>query len=121
MSLVDISKENYILLKSVSVPDGRGGKRKSWVDGDIFKAAITYNNSLDAKKAQTLGVKDLYTVTTTKDINLKYHDVFRSEINGDIFRVTTKGDYNKTPKPAGLNMRQVDAEEWTLPEDDENG
>lgn len=121
MSLVDNSKENYILLHPVTVPDGRGGKRKAWENGETFRAAITYNNSLDAKKAQTLGVKDLYTVTTTKDINLHYHDVFRSETNGDVFRVTTKGDYYKTPKTAGLNMRQVDAEEWELPGDDENG
>lgn len=118
MSLVDISKENYVLLQRVTVPDGRGGTKKAWVDGETFKAAITYNNSLDAKKAQTMGVKDLFTVTTTKDVNLHYHDVFRSETNGDVFRVTTKGDYNKTPKTAGLNMRQVDAEEWALPGDD---
>ena len=121
MSLVDISKENYILLHRVTVSDGRGGTKKSWEDGEAFRAAITYNNSLEAKKAQTLGVKDLFTVTTTKDITLNYHDVFRSETNGDIFRVTTKGEYNKTPKTAGLNMRQVSAEEWDLPEDDEDG
>ena len=121
MSLVDISKENYILLRKVSVPDGRGGTKKSWEDGEVFRAAVTYNDSLEAKKAQTLGVKDLFTVTTTKDIALKFHDVFRSEANGDIFRVTTKGEYNKTPKSAGLNMRQVSAEEWALPEEDDDG
>jgi hypothetical protein len=59
-------------------------------------------------------VTSLYTVTTSRAIVLEYHDVFRRESDGKIFRVTSDGDDLYTPKSAGLDMRQVTAEEWVL-------
>jgi hypothetical protein len=38
--------------------------------------------------------------------------VFRRESDGKIFRVTSDGDDKKTPPSAGLDMRQVTAEEF---------
>jgi hypothetical protein len=35
--------------------------------------------------------------------------------DGKIFRITSDGDDNHTPKSATLDMRQVSAEEWSLP------
>ena len=77
-------------------------------------AAIVLDNSTQAKIAAVQGVTALYTVTTRKNINLQYHDVFRRESDGKIFRVTSDGDDKKTPASASLNMRQVSAEEWKL-------
>jgi hypothetical protein len=54
-------------------------------------------------------------VTTRKTKLLEYHDVFRRESDSKIFRVTSDGDDKHTPESAGLNMRQVTAEEFVLP------
>jgi hypothetical protein len=46
---------------------------------------------------------------------LDFHDVIMRIADGKIFRITSDGDDNKTPKSATLDMRQVSAEEWSLP------
>ena len=48
-------------------------------------------------------------------MTLEYHDVFRRSSDNKIFRVTSDGDDRKTPTSAKLDMRQVTAEEWELP------
>lgn len=114
MSLLSEAMENCIILDKQTTPDGYGGVITSWVDGAPFDAAIVLNNSMEARIGQQQGVTALYTITTNKNINLQYHDVFRRERDGKIFRVTSDGDDDHTPNSAGLNMRQVSAEEWKL-------
>ena len=114
MSLLSDSMEPCVMLDKTSQPDGRGGIIYTWVDGAEFDAAITYDTSMQAKIGETMGVTSLYTVTTNRTVNLHFHDVFRVVSTGDIFRVTSDGDYNKTPAGAGLDMRQVSAEEFIL-------
>lgn len=115
MNLLEESMEKCILMDERTVPDGYGGVDSSWVDGAEFNAAIVLNNSLEARIAEKQGVTNLYTITTRKNINLQYHKVFRRVSDGKIFRVTSDGDDNKTPASAGLNMRNVSAEEWEIP------
>ena len=114
MSLLSEAMESCVLLNKVTTADGYGGYTVTWTDGAAFNAAIVFNTSLEALKAQAAGVTSLYTITTTKAMNLEYHDVFRRVSDGKIFRVTSDGDDNHTPASAGLNMRQVTAEEWRL-------
>jgi hypothetical protein len=45
---------------------------------------------------------------------LQYHDVIRREKDGKILRITTDGKDKETPKGAGLDMRVVNAEEFTI-------
>lgn len=112
MSLLFAAMEPCITLVKTREPDGRGGYNTVWVDGVEFEAAITYDTSLQAKVAEAQGVKDIVTVTTSKAILLDYHEVFRRLSDGKTFRVTSSGVENKTPKSAGLDMRQVSAEEY---------
>lgn len=114
MILLDDFKESCVLLEKRRVPDGRGALVTQWVDGAEFDAAITYDTSVEAKVAEAQGVKDLITVTTSKAITLDYHDVFRRVSDGQTFRVTSKGENNKTPASANLDMRRVSAEEYEL-------
>lgn len=116
MSLLSEAMENCTMVDKVTVPDGYGGTKKEWKDGAPIQAAIVYENSTEAKIAEAQGTKAIYTITTRKNTNLQYHDVFRRERDGKIFRVTSDGDDNRTPKSAGLDMRQVTAEEWELVE-----
>ena len=114
MSLLSEAMTSCTMLDKTTVADGYGGYTATWADGAEFNAAIVLDSSMQARIAEKQGVTALYTVTTTKALNLQYHDVFRRESDGKIFRVTSDGDDKKTPNGAGLNMRQVSAEEWTL-------
>lgn len=114
MSLLTNAMENCTMIDKTTVDDGYGGFTSAWKDGATFKAAIVFDNSLQARTAEKQGVTNLYTVTTPRNITLEYHDVFRRESDKKIFRVTSDGDDKLTPPSATLDMRQVSAEEWSL-------
>lgn len=120
MSLLENAMEDCVIMNKTIVDDGYGGYITRYVDGVGFKAAIVLNNSMEAKIAEQQGVTALYTVTTTKALNLQYHDVFKRVSDEKIFRVKSDGDDKKTPSSATLDMRQVSAEEWRLPTDEQD-
>ena len=116
MSLLSEAMEKCIMLNKNSQPDGYGGRIDVWVESEFdFDAAIVFDTSIEARRAEAEGVRSLYTVTTEKTVTLEYHEVFKRLRDGKIFRVKSDGDDKYTPSSANLNMRQVTAEEWTLP------
>lgn len=115
MSLIDDFRSTCVMLDKKREPDGEGGWITVWSESAKFIAAITLDSSIQARIAEKQGVTGIYTVTTSRNITLEYHDVFRRLYDGKIFRVTSDGDDNFTPASAGLDMRQVSAEEWELP------
>lgn len=121
MSLLSEAMEACVLLNKTTSSDGYGGYTTTWVDGASFQAAITFDTSMEARRADADGVKSLYTVTTSRALTLEYHDVFRRERDGKLFRVTSDGDDKFTPGSASLDMRQVTAEEWILTGSVNNG
>lgn len=114
MSLLSDAMDSCTMLDKITVDDGMGGYTRQWKDGAAFSAAVVFNNSMEARRAQKEGVTSLYTVTTSRAVTLEYHDVFRRERDKKVFRVTSDGDDQYTPASAGLDMRQVTAEEWVL-------
>lgn len=116
MSLLSDAMEACTMLDRVTRPDGYGGFISTWTDGAPFQAAVIYTSPREARLAGVQDVHGVYTVTTEKSVNLQYHDVFRRERDGKLLRVTTDGDDKATPAASTLNMRQVDAEEWRLPD-----
>lgn len=112
MSLLDESMESCVMLNKQTTSDGYGGYKTTWAEGAEFKAAIVSDTSIEARVAEVQGVHSIYTVTTSKVLTLEYHDVFKRIKDNKIFRVTSDGDDKFTPESAGLNMRQVTAEEW---------
>ena len=115
MSLYDDAFTTCTFQTKTRVPDGYGGYSTVWADGATFKAAITFDNSMQARTAEQAGVTSVYTVSTRKNLTLEYHDVFRRESDKKVFRVTSDGDDKFTPPSASIDMRQVSAEEFTLP------
>ena len=109
----DYAEECTIIEKS-RVSDGEGGWITRWVDGMRFEAAITHDSTLQGRIAESEGMTATYTVTTDKSMPLDFHDVFRRESDGQIFRVTSDGTDKKTPKSATFQVSQVSAEEWAL-------
>lgn len=114
MSLLQDAMEKCVLMDRTSQPDGRGGIDYTWTDGAAFSAAITYDTSIQSIVAQARGAKAVFSVTTSRAVSLDYNDIFRRESNGQTYRVTSKGDDKKTPAAAGLDMRQVSAEEYVI-------
>lgn len=114
MSLLHDAFEGFVLVEKKRVPDGEGGLITTWEDGAFFEAAVSFDNSLQARVAQSQGVTGVYTVTTRRSVILGYHDTFKRKRDGRIFRVTSNGEDMATPTSAGLDMRQVSAEEWSL-------
>lgn len=114
MSLLDSAYEAFVMIDKTTVPDGYGGIRPSWKEGAEFQAAATFDSSVQARIGAVQGVTSLYTITTSRAVNLQYHEICKRVSDGKVFRITSDGDDKKTPRPAGLDMRQVTAEEYKL-------
>lgn len=117
MSLLKSAMEKCTILSSQTVPDGVGGTKTENTHGESFMAAIVFDNSTEAIIAQAQGVRNLYTVTTGREITLRFHDIIRRERDGKTFRITSDGDDKLSPAVSTLNMRQVSAEEWSVPDE----
>ena len=115
MSLLTDQMEDFVVLNKIRTPDGYGGMTTTWQDGATIKAVAPFNSSMEARIGAMQGVTSLYTITTSRRINLQYHDVLRRVRDGKVFRVTSDGDDQYTPMSATLDMRNVTAEEWTIP------
>lgn len=118
MNLLSEAMTECQYINRAVVSDGEGGVMTEWSEGAKFDAAIVLDDSTQAKIAAAQGVTALYTITTSRAINLQFHEVIKRLEDGKIFRVTSDGDDKKTPRSAGLDMRQVSAEEWRLPSND---
>ena len=114
MSLLSEAMEKCVMLDKRTIADGYGGYIVTYTEGAEFDAAVVFDTSIEARRAQGEGVSSVYTVTTGRELTLEYHDIFKRKTDNKIFRVTSDGDDKYTPKSAGLNMRQVTAEEWSL-------
>ena len=114
MSLLKQAMEDVVMLEKKRVPDGEGGFTTDWAEGVQFKAAITFNSSLEAKVAEKQGVTSLYSVICPINAKLEYHDVIRRLRDGKIFRITSDGDDEITPDSATFQFAKVSAEEWSL-------
>lgn len=98
-----------------SISDGEGGFITEYVEGAPFSASIVLDNSTQSRIAQKQGVTSVFTVTTPKNAELSYGDVFRREEDKQIFRVTSNSKDETTPKIASFHFSKVSAEKWELP------
>lgn len=120
IDLLSEAMEKCTMLNKSKVDDGYGGYKNAYVDGVEFECAITFDTSIQARRADKEGVSSLYTITTSRNMTLEYHDVFRRNKDNKIFRVTSDGDDKFTPQSATLDMRQVTAEEWEIPSNEQS-
>lgn len=112
MTLIDSFKVPCTLVEKTRVPDGEGGWTTVWADGAPFDAAIVLDSSINARVAEAEGVTGVYTVTTDRNVELDFHDAFRRDSDGQVFRVTKVND--PTPAVASFQFNQYQAEEWSL-------
>lgn len=115
MSLIEQWQEKCTIIESKKVPDGEGGWTTGWTDGASFMAAVVLDTSTQAVIAERQGMAKIYRVTTPKNAILSFHDVFRRESDGQIFRATSDGKDVQTPKTSDIRPSSwVMAEEWRL-------
>lgn len=115
MGLIDDFMDKFTLVDAVTRDDGYGGVITEYHDGATITAAITFDTSMQARIGQKQGVSSLYTITTKRNVVLRYHQILRRQSDGKMLRVTSDGDDKFTPQSATLDMRQVSAEEWSIP------
>lgn len=116
MTMIEEGMTDVVMMINAPVPDGEGGYISSWQEGVQFKAAITFDSSMQARSAEKQGVSSLYTITTSKNAKLDYHNVIKRLSDGKVFRITSDGDDVQTPERAVFGQYlQVTAEEWKLP------
>lgn len=114
MSLLSDTMEPFVMMDKATTKDEYGSIHRNWQEGAEITAAAVFDTSIEARIAGVQGVTSLYTITTPRAVTLEYHDVIKRLSDGKIFRVTSDGDDKKTPALAGLDMRLVTAEEWSL-------
>ena len=115
MSLLDSMMERCILLNHVRTDDAYGSYVDTWTDGASFDATIIKNSTTEAIIAEKQGITEIFTVVTKKSFLLDYHDVFRRESDGQIFRVTSIGKDSEAPDASTVKIAKVTAEKWVLP------
>lgn len=114
MSLLSEAMEPFVIMDKVTENDGYGSVVTKYEEGATIEAAAARNDSIEARVALKNQVKDIYTVVTHKSVVLRYHDVIKRVSDGKIFRITSDGDDNTTPKSSAIDARRVSAEEWEL-------
>ena len=112
MSLVDNAMEKSYIMDKTSIADGYGGVKTTYKEGAEIKVAYSMDSSTQARIAEKEGVANRYTLTTRKSIILQFPDIVKRDRDGKYFRVTSDGQDNMTPNTAGIDLRQVEAEEW---------
>lgn len=114
MTLLDSMMESCTMQDRLTVSDGVLGFTSTWVPGATFKAAIIRDTSIEARTAEKQGVTEVYTVVTAKGTNLQYHDVFKRDSDGQVFRVTSGQKDAEAPEASTVKIGKVTAEKWEL-------
>lgn len=114
MSLIESMMDECVIMNKAKTSDDEGGYRVEWTEGAHINVAIVHDNSMQAKIADKQGVTSTYTLTTSRNNALDYHDVIKRVKDGKIFRVTSDRNDEVSPAISTLDMAQVSAEKWSL-------
>ena len=114
MSLLSEAYEACVIMDKTTQKDGYGGVVTVWTEGASIEAAIVPDGGVEQLVAQQKGWTGSYTVITPRSVVFMDGDVFKRVSDGKTFRVKSDGTDDNTPASAGLDMRQVKAEDYTL-------
>ena len=112
--LIDCMKVPCVIMVKEQEPDGSGGNKTVWKDGEQITAAIIRDTSTEARIAEAAGTVEMYTVTVSRSVHLKYHDVIKRLSDGKTFRITSDNVESKAPVCTALDIAQSSAEAWRL-------
>ena len=112
--LIDCVKVPCVFMVKKSEPDGSGGNNTEWTEGESFDAAIIRDTSTEARIAEADGKVELYTITVSRSVHLKFHAVIKRLSDGKTFRITSDNADKRTPVCTALDIAQSTAEAWRL-------
>lgn len=112
--LIDCVMTDCVFMVPKRTPDGSGGSDTAWTEGETLRAAIIRDTSTEARIAESAGTVEAYTVTVSRSVHLKYHDVIKRLSDGKTFRITSDNAESKTPVCTALDIAQSSAEAWRL-------
>lgn len=115
MSLIDSMSTACTMLDRTTQSDSVFGMVTTYRDGAKFRAAIGKDSSMEARLAEKQGVTEVYSVIVKRGFPLQYHDVFRRDSDGAIFRVTSNITDSEAPDVSTVQIGKVTAERWVLP------
>lgn len=119
MSLMDEFNAECVLLVKTRQDDPVGGYKTVWTDGVPFTASWEFESAPEITVAEQQGVARVYNIYVDKTLDLDYHEAFRRNDNGQIYRVVNPGTDRVTPSFSTLNKRLIGVEKWALPHDEE--
>ena len=114
MSLIDCMMVPCVFMVQKQEPDGSGGSTTEWAEGEPLQAAIVRDTSTEARIAEAAGTVEMYTVTVSRSVHLKYHAIIKRLSDGKTFRITSDNVEKKTPLCTALDVAQSSAEAWRL-------
>jgi hypothetical protein len=114
MALIDCMMVPCMTMVPKRTPDGSGGFKTTWEDGEPIKAAIVRDTSTEARIAEAAGTVEQYTVTVSRSVHLAYHAVIKRLSDGKVFRITSDNANQQTPVCTALDIAQSTAEAWRL-------
>ena len=114
MSLIDEQMEDCQIIDKVSVPDGQGGFDYTWIEGAVFKAAVTKDSSLQARIAEKQGVTEIYSITVNKGTPLQVNDIVKRLSDNTTYKVTSNIVDDETPSRASFQYGTGTAEKVVI-------
>ena len=112
--LIDCMMTDCVFMEKKQEPDGSGGQKTTWEDGEPLRAAIIRDTSTEARIAEAAGAEEAYTVSVSRSVRLEYHAVIKRLSDGKTFRITSDNAGKRTPVCTALDIAQSTAEAWRL-------
>lgn len=118
MSLIESMMEDAVIMRPLGgASDGEGGQHVQYQPDKKIRAVFAMTNAVRVMSAEKAALENAFTITTSRDTPLQFHDIVRRKSDGRCFRITSNGNDRKTPaKSAIYPFAQVYAEEWRIPE-----
>lgn len=114
MGLIDAMMVPCVRMVSERTPDGSGGQKTTWTEGEQFRAVIVRDTSTEARIAEAAKTVEQYTITVSRSVHLAYHAVIKRLTDGKTFRITSDSAGMQSPVCSALDIAQSTAEAWRL-------
>lgn len=111
MALSDFYKDIFFLNK-ISNSDGLGGIEFIYMEGAKFKGVITIESNTETRIAEQQGLKSIYTLSTSKGIQIDFGDLIKSE--DKVYKVVSVKNELQTPHFSNLDLQQYELERYQI-------
>jgi len=112
MSLIETMMVDCTKRVKTSASDGLLGRTNSWTNGTTFKAAIIKQQNQEDTEAERPDLNERYLIVVPTGTALAFHDVFKRDSDGAVFRVLGDVRDSEAPAQSSVQITKVQAERW---------